>query len=60
MLGGRQLTEGNPEVIGIVKRVQEVLVERVDVLEAGEAIENRSQLLAESLLRVFDLACIEA
>lgn len=49
MLGRRQLTESNSEVVGIVERVEQILVERVDVGETRESVEDGCELLDESL-----------
>ena len=59
MLGGGQLTQGDAEVVGVVERVEQVLVERVDVLEPREAIEDERELLGEGLLCEFDLAGVK-
>lgn len=59
VLGGRQLAEGDAEVVGIVEGVEQVLVERVDVLETGEGLEDGAQLLGEGLLGELDLAGVE-
>lgn len=59
MLCGRQLSESYPEVVRIVEGVQEVFVEGVDVLQAGEAIQDEGKFLGESFLRKLDLSGIE-
>lgn len=59
MLGGRQLTKGNLEVVGIVERVEEILVEGMDVLEARETVQNGAEFLGKSLLSELDLSRIE-
>jgi hypothetical protein len=38
MLCGRKLTEGYAEVVGVVKGIEEIFMERVNVLESGEAV----------------------
>jgi hypothetical protein len=40
MFRSRKLTESNSEMVGIVESVEQILVERVDVLQAGEALED--------------------
>lgn len=59
MLCGRQLSKGDAEMVGIVEGVQEILVERMDVLEAWEAIKNERDLLCEGFLRELDLTRVE-
>lgn len=49
VLRSRQLTKGNLEVVGIIQGVQQVFVERVDVLQTREAVENGVDLLGEGL-----------
>ena len=46
-------------MVGIVKGVQKILVERMDVLKTWEAIEDQRDLLAESLLRELDLSGVK-
>ena len=46
-------------MVGIVKGVEEVFVERVDILKSREAVQYQLELLCERLLREFDLSCIE-
>lgn len=59
VLGGRELAEGDPEVVRVVEGVHEGAVEGVDVLETGEGLEDRAELLGEGLLRELDLAQVE-
>lgn len=59
MLGRRQLAEGDPEVVGIVEGVEKILVERVDVLEAREALEDGAELFREGFLGELDLTRVE-
>lgn len=59
MLGGRQLTQRYAEVVGIVESVEEVLVEGMDILEAGEAIQDEGELLGEGFLRELDFPSVE-
>lgn len=46
-LCGGQCTEGYPEVIGIVEGIEEIFVERMNILQSWEAIENGLKLFAE-------------
>lgn len=55
VLGGGELTEGDAKVVGVVEGVHERAVERVNVLEPGERLENGTQLLGESLFSELDL-----
>jgi hypothetical protein len=55
----RELTEGNLEVVGIVEGVEEILVERVDVLESGKAVEDGGELFRKGLLGELDLSGVE-
>ena len=41
MLRCRQLAEGYAEMVGIVEGVHEIFVERVDILQAREAIQDQ-------------------
>jgi len=59
MLRGRELAEGYPEMIGIVEGIEEVFMERMDILEAGESVQDEGELLCECLLREFDLSGVE-
>jgi len=59
MLGRGYLAEGNPEMIRIVERVHQILVEWMNVLQSREAIENGQELFTESLLRKFHLSGIK-
>ena len=45
-------------MVGIVKSVEKILVERMD-MKSWEAIENEGNLLAESLLCELDLAGVK-
>ena len=38
VLRGGELSEGNPEMIGVVEGVEEIFVERVDILKSREAV----------------------
>lgn len=60
MLGRRELAKGNAEMVGIVKGVEQILVERVDVLKTGETLENCAKLVRKRLLRELDLSRVEA
>jgi hypothetical protein len=46
-------------MVGIVKSVQKILVERMDILKTWEAVENQRDLLAESLLCELDLSGVK-
>ena len=46
-------------MVGIVQSVHQIAVERVDVLESREAIEDGLQLLSKRLGRKFDLSRVE-
>lgn len=59
MLRSRELAECNAEVVCIVEGVEEILVERVDILESRKAIENQGELLSEGLLCEFDFPGVE-
>ena len=56
----RKLTQGDPEMVGIVEGVEQILVERVDVLQAREAVEDGAKLLREGLLGKLDFSGVEA
>lgn len=60
MLCSRKLAEGDSEVVRIVQSIQKIFVERMNVLEAWEAIEDHRQLLRECLLCVLHLSGIES
>lgn len=60
VLGGRQLAKGDLEVVGIVEGVEEILVERMDVLESGETLEDGTELLREGFLGELDLSGVES
>lgn len=38
MLGGRELSKGYSEMVGVIKRIQQVLMEGMYVLETGEPL----------------------
>lgn len=59
VLGGGDLAQGNAEVVGIVESIEQILVEGVDVLELGEALEDGLDFLGESLAGVLDFARVE-
>lgn len=60
MFRSRQLSERNLEVVGIVKGVEKIPVERVDVLEARETVEDGCDFLGESLCGILDLSDVES
>lgn len=60
MFRSRKLTQGDPEMVGIVEGVEQILVEGVDVLQAREAVEDGAKLLGEGLLGELDFSGVEA
>lgn len=46
-------------MVGIVKSVQKILVEGVDILKTWETIEDQRDLFTESLLRELDLSGVK-
>lgn len=46
-------------MVGVVKRVQKVLVEGVNLVDPGEGLENVANLLGECLLSVLDFTSVE-
>ena len=46
-------------MVGIIKCIQEIFVEWMDILKTWEAIEDQRDLLAESLLRKLDLSSVK-
>lgn len=59
VLCGGQLAESDAEMVGIVEGVEKILVERMDILQPWESVENERDLFAEGLLRELDLPCVE-
>lgn len=59
VLGSGHLTKGDLEVVRIVEGVEQILVERVDVLKARKAVEDGGELVGKGLLRELDLSCVE-
>ena len=57
--GGRELTKSNAEVVCIVEGVEQIAVERVDVLQAREGVDRLREALGEGLGGVLDLAGVE-
>lgn len=55
----RDLAKGNLEMVRIVKSVEKISVERVDVVEYGEGLLNAAELFAEGLLCELDLPGVE-
>lgn len=53
------LAQGDPEVVGIVKCVQEVLVEGMNVYKSWESVNDGRELLRKCLGCVFDFASVE-
>jgi hypothetical protein len=60
VLGGGHLTKGNLEMVRIVEGVEQILVERVDVLKPGKALEDGAELVGKGLLGELDLSCVES
>lgn len=58
-LGRRQLAERNLKMIRIVKTVEQIPMERMNVVQAREALDDSAKLLADHLLRKLDLAGVE-
>lgn len=48
----RELTKRNTEVVGIVESMEEVLVEGMDFVDAGEGLEDGSNLFGNYMLLV--------
>jgi hypothetical protein len=59
VLCGGKLAESYAEVVGVVKGVEEILMERVDILEPGETVQDQRELFCESFLCEFDFSSIE-
>lgn len=59
VLRSGKLAQGDTEMVGIVERVEQVLVERMNVLQSGKAFEDGAELFAKRLLRKLDFSCIE-
>lgn len=60
MLGGGELTKGDSEVVGIVESVEKILVERMNILQAGKAVEDGAKFLRKGLLGELDLSSVES
>jgi len=60
VLGCGKLAEGDAEVVCIVEGVEQILVERVDVGETGESIEDGLNLLGKRFAGELDLAHVES
>lgn len=60
VLGSGHLAKGNLEVVRIVEGVEQILVERVDVLKPGKAVEDGAELVGEGLLGELDLSGVES
>jgi hypothetical protein len=54
--GGVQLTESDAEMVRIVQSVEQIAVERVDVLEAREGRDGGGQPLGKRLRRILDFS----
>lgn len=59
-LGSVELTEGNSEVIRIVESIEQITVERVDILEAREGFDRGGEALGEGLSGVLDFSRVES
>lgn len=59
VLCGGELTERNAEVVGIVERVEQILVERMDILQSRETLEDGAELFGECFLGELDLSGVE-
>ena len=59
MLGCGELTKGDTEMVSVVEGVEEILVERMDILKSWEAVENESDLFTEGLLGILDLTGVK-
>lgn len=59
-LGSRQLSEGDTEMVRIVESVEQIAVERVNVLQTREGIDCLREALGESLGSILDLTCVES
>jgi hypothetical protein len=57
--GGVQLTESDAEMVRIVQSVEQIAVERVDVLEAWEGRDGGGQPLGKRLRRIFDFSSVK-
>lgn len=55
----RQCSEGNFEMVGIVKSVEQIFVERVDVLQSRKPVEDGLELFGEGFGGEFDLASVK-
>jgi hypothetical protein len=53
------LAQGDFEVVSVVEGVHEIAMERMDVLESREAIEDGLELLGERLRGVLDFPGVE-
>lgn len=54
------MTKRDTEMVGIVKGVKKILMERVNVLKTRETVEDLGKLLGEGLLGKFDLSGVES
>jgi hypothetical protein len=59
VFGSGQLTQGDAKMVGIVEGVEQVFVERMNVLQARKAVEDERELFSEGLLCEFNFAGIE-
>ena len=59
MFGSGQLTQSDAEMVGVVEGVEQVFVERMNVLQTRKAAEDERELLGEGLLREFNFSGVE-
>jgi hypothetical protein len=60
VLGRGELAESNAEVVGIVESVEKILVERMNVLQPWEALEDGAEFFGECFLGKLDLAGVKS
>ena len=59
MLGRGELTKSDTEMVSVVKGVEKILMERMNILKSWETVENESDLFTEGLLGVLDLTGVK-
>ncbi len=55
-----QCAQRYPEMVGIVECVEEIFVERMDILKSRETLKDGLELFRERLGRKLDLSSVEA
>lgn len=60
MLGSRKLAQRNAEMVGIVECVEQILVERMNILQSGKTLEDGTELFGKGFLGELDLSSIKA